>query len=42
MKITKFGNGYTVFFQGDEIYFDTFAEAAAFVNEQIKEMRKEK
>ena len=31
--IEKFGNGYTVFFQGDEIYFDTYEEAEQFVAE---------
>lgn len=29
--IEPFGNGYTVFYQGDELYFDTYAEAKAFI-----------
>lgn len=32
-EIETFGNGYTVFYQGDEIYFDTEAEAKAFIDE---------
>ena len=36
MIIEKFGNGYTVFFEGDEIYFDTEEEAKAFINEMEK------
>lgn len=35
--IEKFGEGYTVFYEGDEIYFDTYEEAEAFVNEYIIE-----
>jgi len=31
MEIETFSNGYTVFYQGDEIYFDTEAEAMEFV-----------
>ena len=31
--IEKFGNGYTVYYQGDEIYFDTYEEAEQFVEE---------
>lgn len=31
--IEKFGNGYTVFYQGDEIYFDTYEDAAKFLAE---------
>jgi len=31
MEIETFGNGYTVFYQGDEIYFDTYDEAMEFV-----------
>lgn len=34
MEIEKFGNGYTVFFMGDELYFDTYEEAQQFINEQ--------
>lgn len=33
MTIEKFGNGYTVFYQGDEIYFDTMEEAQEFIDE---------
>ena len=36
MIIENFGNGYTVFFEGDEIYFDTEEEAKAFINEMEK------
>ena len=31
--IEIFGNGFTVFFQGDEIYFDTVEEAKTFIDE---------
>ena len=31
--IETFGNGYTVFFEGDEIYFDTYEEAEQFIEE---------
>ena len=31
--IETFGNGYTVFFEGDEIYFDTYEEAEQFIKE---------
>lgn len=34
--IEKFGDGYTVFFEGDEIYFDTYEEAEQFVKEYIE------
>lgn len=33
MDIERFDDGYTVFFEGDEIYFDTYEEAEAFVEE---------
>lgn len=33
-EIETFGPGYTVFFEGDEIYFDTEEEAKAFIDEQ--------
>lgn len=33
MEIEKFGNGWTVFYQGDEVYFETYEEAERFVNE---------
>jgi hypothetical protein len=33
-EIEAFGSGYTVFFCGDEIYFDTEDEAKAFIDEQ--------
>lgn len=37
--VEKFGNGYTVFFMGNEIYFDTKEDAEAFVAvmDQIEE-----
>ncbi len=31
--IEIFGNGFTVFFQGDEIYFNTVEEAKTFIDE---------
>ena len=31
--IEAFGNGYLVFFEGDEIYFPTYEEAEAFIEE---------
>ena len=31
--IEKFFDGYTVFYQGDEIYFDTYEEAEQFIEE---------
>lgn len=33
MEIEVFGNGYTVCFCGDEIYFDTYEEAEKFIKE---------
>lgn len=33
--ITECGNGYTVFFCGDEVYFDTKEEAKRFIDEEI-------
>ena len=30
-----FGNGYTVFFEGDEIYFDTEEEVKQFIDENF-------
>lgn len=33
-EIEPFESGYTVFFCGDEIYFDTEDEAKAFIDEQ--------
>ena len=36
MDIEKFGNGYTVFYLGDEIYFDTEDEARKFIEEVTK------
>lgn len=38
MMIEKFMNGYTVFYEGDEIYFDTYEEAEAFI-EEMEEQR---
>ena len=31
--IETFGNGYTVFFEADEVYFDTYEEAEQFIKE---------
>lgn len=31
--IEKFFDGYTVFFEGDEVYFDTYEEAELFIKE---------
>ncbi len=31
LTIDRFGNGYTVFFEGDELYFDTVEEAEEFI-----------
>lgn len=31
--IEKFGSGYTVFFEGDELYFDTEEDAKAFLDD---------
>lgn len=36
MTIEKFGNGYTVFFEGDEIYFETKEDAERFIEEVEK------
>ena len=33
-EIEVFGTGFTVFFCGDEIYFNTEGEAKAFIDEQ--------
>ena len=33
MEIERFGKGYTVFFEGDEIYFSTREEAEQFIAE---------
>ena len=33
-EIEIFGSGFTVFFEGDEIYFNTEEEAKAFIDEQ--------
>ena len=33
-EIEVFGPGYTVFFEGDEVYFDTVEEAKAFIDEE--------
>lgn len=33
MKIEQFGEGFTVFYEGDEIYFATEEEARAFIEE---------
>ena len=30
-QIERFGDGYTVLFEGDEIFFDTLEEAQQFV-----------
>lgn len=30
--IDRFGAGYTVFFEGDEIYFSSIEEAKAFID----------
>jgi len=32
-EIELFGNGYTVFYCGDEVYFNTVEEAKAFIDE---------
>lgn len=31
-EIEEFGNGFTVFFEGDEIYFDTVDDAKWFID----------
>lgn len=36
-EIEAFGAGVTVFFCGDEIYFDTEEEAKAFIDEQVED-----
>lgn len=33
MTIERFGNGYTVYFCGDEFYFDTEEQAQQFIKE---------
>lgn len=33
-EIEDFMTGYTVFYNGDEIYFDTIDEAKAFIDEE--------
>ena len=33
-EIEIFGSGFTVFFEGDEIYFDTEEEAKAFIDQE--------
>lgn len=33
-EIEIFGCGFTVFFEGDEVYFDTEEEAKAFIDEE--------
>ena len=33
MNIERFEDGFTVFFEGDEVYFDSYEEAEAFVEE---------
>lgn len=33
-EIEEFGPGYTVFFEGDEVYFNTIEEAKAFIDEE--------
>lgn len=33
MQIESFGNGYTVFYNGDEVYFDTHEQAENFIEE---------
>lgn len=35
-EIESFGNGYTVYYQGDELYFTTLEEAEAFIEEVSK------
>ena len=32
-EIDEFGEGFTVFYCGDEIYFETFNEAKEFIDE---------
>lgn len=32
--IETFGSGYTIFFQGDEIYFNSIEQAKNFIDEQ--------
>lgn len=32
-EIEVFGSGYTVFYEGDEIFFDTQEDAKAFIDE---------
>lgn len=32
-EIEVFGPGYTVFFDGDEVYFDTVEEAKEFIDQ---------
>ena len=37
-EVDTFGNGFTVFYQGDEVYFDTAKEAEAFIDEINEEV----
>lgn len=36
--IDRFGNGYTVFFEGDEIYFNTYEEAEQFIKDHEEDI----
>lgn len=38
MEVEKFGNGWTVFYCGDEIYFDTYEEAEQFIKDHEGEI----
>ena len=42
MTIEKMGNGFTVFYQGDEIFFSTEEEAKKFIEDQEEETMEEK
>ena len=35
IAIERFGNGYTVFYEGDEIYFDTLEDAEQFIESEM-------
>lgn len=35
VTIEEFGSGYTVFFEGDEIYFPTLKEAEEFIKDNF-------
>lgn len=35
-EICKLGNGFTVFYEGDEVYFQTLEEARNFISEIIE------